>query len=105
MDNIQAADPVRRQSLRKLVLENTHQDVSRCRSCGSCNLKQNIEEMDISLDSLIQLVLLNDEEVLTSRTLWSDEVFTAIEYSCQRGLDLRSIFLVLRAEASRRKLK
>jgi hypothetical protein len=105
MDHFQSTGQTRRASLRKLLLESTGQDVSRCRGCGSCNSRQNFTALDISLDSLIQLVIQDDEEVLTSRTLWSDEVYEAIYYSCQRGLDLRAIFDALRAEANFRNLR
>jgi hypothetical protein len=58
--------------------------------------------MDIPLSSLVQLVLLNDEETLQCRTLWSDSVLEASRGACKRGLDLHAILLVLRDEASRR---
>jgi heterodisulfide reductase subunit C len=60
--------------------------------------------MDIPMDSLIQLVIMNDEEVLTSRTLWSDEVLHSAHDACARELDLEKIILVLREEAIRRGL-
>ncbi|MFZ2097568.1 MAG: hypothetical protein WAV05_13100 [Anaerolineales bacterium] len=90
-------------SLRRLVLAKTGQDVQRCRGCQLCN-EQYSHEQDISLDSLIQLILMNDEEVLTSRTVWSDEVLRAAGNACVRELDLVKILLVLREEAVRRGL-
>jgi heterodisulfide reductase subunit C len=45
---------------------------------------------------------MNDEEVLTSRTLWSDEVLHSAREACARELDLEKILLVLRDEAIRR---
>ncbi len=47
---------------------------------------------------------MNDEEVLTSRTLWSDEVLRCAHDACVRELDLEKILLVLREEAIRRGL-
>jgi heterodisulfide reductase subunit C len=47
---------------------------------------------------------MNDEEVLTSRTLWSDEVLHSAHDACARELDLEKILLVLRDEAIRRGL-
>ena len=85
-------------SLRRLVLLKTGQDVSRCRGCQLCNVEYS-REQDIPLDSLIQLVMMNDEEVLTSRTLWSDEVLHCAHEACVRELDLEKILLVLREEA------
>lgn len=91
-------------TLRKLIKAKTDQDVIRCLGCGNCNLPQIQEEMDVSVDSLIQMVLENDEDVLTTRTLWSDRVLKSIRYSCKRGLNLKDIFLALRSEAQARSL-
>jgi heterodisulfide reductase subunit C len=90
-------------SLRRLVLAKTGQDVQRCRGCQLCN-EQYSHEQDIPLDSLIQLIIMNDEEVLTSRTVWSDDVLHAAGDACARELDLVKILLVLREEAVRRGL-
>src|SRR4030042_1768552 len=90
-------------SLRRLILTKTGQDVMRCRGCQLCNGEFS-REQDIPLDSLIQLVIMNDEEVLTSRTLWSDEVLHCAREACIRELDLEQLLLVLRAEAIRRGL-
>ena len=91
-------------TLRRLILLKTGQDVSRCRGCQLCNQEYS-QEQDIPLDSLIQLVIMNDEEVLTSRTLWSDEVLHCAHDACARELDLEKILLVLREEAVRRGLR
>jgi heterodisulfide reductase subunit C len=85
-------------TLRRLILDKTGQDVQRCRGCQLCNGEYS-QDQDIPLDSLVQLVIMNDEEVLTTRTLWSEEVFTAAGNACARELDLQKILLVLREEA------
>jgi heterodisulfide reductase subunit C len=90
-------------SLRRLILNETGLDVHRCRGCQLCNGEYSSDQ-DIPLDSLVQLVIMNDEEVLTSRTLWSDEVLTAARDACARELDLEKILMVLRDEAIRRGL-
>ncbi len=90
-------------SLRRLILTKTGQDVQRCRGCQLCNTELSLDQ-DIPLDSLIQLVIMNDEEVLTSRTVWSDEVLRTAHDACARQLDLKKILLVLRDEAVRRGL-
>jgi heterodisulfide reductase subunit C len=90
-------------SLRRLILKETGQDVTRCRGCQLCN-NESSRDQDIPLDSLIQLVIMNDEEVLTSRTLWSAEVLASAREACARELDLEKILLVLRNEAVRRGL-
>lgn len=76
-------------------------DVSKCQACLDCDLHLP-KEMDIPLASLIQLVLLDDEEALGSRTLWSDAVLEAARGACNRGLDLHAVMLVLREESARR---
>ncbi len=90
-------------SLRRLILAKTGQDVQRCRGCQLCNGDYGSDQ-DIPLDSLVQLIIMNDEEVLTSRTVWSDEVLHAAKGACARELDLEQILLVLREEAVRRGL-
>ena len=55
--------------------------------------------MDVSLDALIQMVLWNDEEVLTSKTLWSEAVYNALLHACAQGLNLQSVIKALREEA------
>jgi len=60
--------------------------------------------LDIPFESLNQLILIDDEEVLTCRSVWSDEVLAASIYACERGLDMRKILLALRSEAQRRGL-
>jgi heterodisulfide reductase subunit C len=90
-------------TLRRLILNKTGQDVQRCRGCQLCNNEASGYQ-DIPMDSLIQLVILNDEEVLTSRTLWSDEVLQSAHDACARELDLERIILVLREEAIKRGL-
>jgi len=90
-------------SLRRLILSKTGQVVQRCRGCQMCHC-ESCPDQDIPLDSLIQLIIMNDEEVLTSRTLWSDAVLEAARNACARELDLEKILLVLRQEAVQRGL-
>ncbi len=90
-------------TLRRLILAKTGQDVQHCRGCQLCN-EQYSQDQDIPLDSLVQLIIMNDEEVLTSRTVWSDEVLQAAREACARELDLEKILLVLREEAINRGL-
>lgn len=85
-------------SLRKVVLIKTGEDIRRCRGCALCNEHYD-DEMDIPLSSIIQLITMNDEEVLTCRTLWSDVVLQASYEACTRELNLNRILLALREEA------
>jgi hypothetical protein len=59
-------------------------------------------KQDISLEGLVQLVILNDEEVLTTRTLWSEKVLEASKRACNGEIDLEAVLLALRQEALRR---
>ncbi len=88
-------------SLRRVIKDATGQDVNTCHACLDCETPFP-GEMDIPLGSLLQMVLLNDEEVLSSRTLWSDSVLEFAHNACKRGLDLHTVMLALRAEARRR---
>jgi heterodisulfide reductase subunit C len=88
-------------SLRALVLAETGQDVRRCSHCDFCNLIT----QDISLQMLMQMVLMNHEEVLTTRTLWSDEVLQSAQHACSSNLNMKAVLLALRAEAARRGVK
>lgn len=88
-------------SLRKVILIKTGEDIRHCRGCDLCNERYD-DEMDIPLSSVIQLVTLNDEEVLTCRTLWLDSVLQASKEACVRELKLNSILLALREEAIQR---
>jgi hypothetical protein len=89
-------------SLRKIIKESTSQDIGRCLGCSDCDTS--LPDQDIPLGSLIQLALMDDEEALQSRTLWSDPVLAAARGACQRGLDLAVILVALRDVARQRKL-
>ena len=75
-----------------------------CRGCQMCDTALD-PSADLSLTSLIQLILLNDEEVLTSRTVWSDLVLENARQSCIREIDIEAVLLTLRQEALARGLE
>lgn len=89
--------------LRKLVLLKAGQDLRRCRDCAMCNGNLSSPEttstMDISLDALVHMVLWNDEEVLSSKTLWSEPVYNALPHACVQGLNLQAVVSTLREVA------
>jgi hypothetical protein len=91
----------RQPALRSSVLAASGQDVRRCKNCWLCD-EVTIGDQDITLGMLVQLTVLNDDEVLTSRTLWSDEVLQAAQRACTNDLNLSAVMLALRAEARRR---
>lgn len=90
-------------SLRQLVREATGYDVRRCGRCSYCTHFVTPDD-DLSLELMLQLVLQNDEEVLTSKTLWSDAALRRAQQMCVSTMDVAAIMLVLREEAQRRGL-
>jgi heterodisulfide reductase subunit C len=90
-------------SLRLAVLNATGQDVRKCQHCSFCDEVLDPDQ-DLTLQSLLQLVVMNDEEVLTSRTLWSEWVLRDARHLCTSGLDIPAILSALRTEALRRGL-
>jgi len=93
--------PSRIPSLRSVVLHETGQDVHRCQGCLLCDETINVD-MDIPLGSLIQLVMANDDEVLTSQTLWSEPILELARSACTKNLNLAQIIQALRREAIKR---
>src|SRR5512139_159066 len=96
----QGGEPI---SLRQLVREATGYDVRRCGHCSYC-VHYVTPDDDLSLEAMMQLVMQNDEEVLTSKTLWSDEALKRARMMCVSTMDVAAIMLALRAEAKRRGL-
>jgi heterodisulfide reductase subunit C len=88
-------------SLRQLVRDATGYDVRRCGRCSYC-VHFVTPEDDVSLEMMMQLVMQNDEEVLTSKTLWSDVALKRTRMMCVSTMDVAAIMLALRAEARRR---
>ena len=88
-------------SLRSVIKKATGEDVYLCQACNDCEINIH-SEMDIPLSSLVHLILLNDEEALQCRTLWSDSVLEASRGACKRGLDLHAVLTALREESLRK---
>ncbi len=97
------SDSVPPRSLRAVVLAETGQDVRRCGRCAYCAQGAGPGD-DLTLEMVLQLVLMNDDEVLTSRTVWSEPALEAACHNCVSTLDVPAILLALRAEAVRRQL-
>src|SRR3990170_4570505 len=89
--------------LRLMVLAATGQDLRKCSHCATCSGRLE-PDMDLTLESLVQLALLNDDEALTSRPRWSERAREGAEHACASGLDLPLVIRVLRVEAVRRGL-
>ena len=90
-------------SLRQIVREATGYDVRRCGRCSYC-VHFVTPEDDLSLEMMMQLVMQDDEDVLTSKTLWSDTALQRAKSMCVSTMDVQKIMLALREEAQRRGL-
>ena len=90
-------------TLRAVIKDATGHDVRRCGRCSYC-VKHAMPDDDLSLETLLQMVLMNDVEVLTSKTLWSDAVLQSARRMCISTMDVPAIMLALRGEAHRRGL-
>jgi heterodisulfide reductase subunit C len=90
-------------SLRQIVREATGYDVRRCGRCSYC-VHFVTPDDDVSLEMMMQLVMQDDEEVLTSKTLWSDAALKRARQMCVSTMDVQKIMLALREEARHRGL-
>lgn len=88
-------------SLRQIIKDATGENINLCQSCLDCDIIA-AEEIDVPLGSLVQMILFNDEEALTSKTLWSEAVLAEARYACRKGINLEAVLLALRDEAKRR---
>ena len=90
-------------TLREVVRQATGYDVRRCGRCSYC-VHFAAPDDDLSLEAMMQLIMQNDDEVLTSKTLWSDEALKRARRMCVSTMDVTAIMLALRDEARRRGL-
>jgi heterodisulfide reductase subunit C len=90
-------------TLKRIIKETSGQDISRCQACLDCEVSCP-DDIDVPIGSLIQMVMFDDEEVLTCRTLWSDCVLKKARLACSRGLDIRAIIVALREIAHQREI-
>jgi len=88
-------------SLLTTVLNATGQDLRPCWVCSQCSTALE-PDMDLSIENLMRMILLDDGEVLESRTLWSGRVLSRAPHLCPMGLNLEEVFLALREEGWRR---
>ena len=88
-------------SLHHIIKNSTGQDVYRCRECQVCDIPPD-DSMDVPLTTILKMVMFDDEEVLTCRTVWSERVLKEAANACKRGLNLQTILLALRTEAHQR---
>lgn len=89
-------------SLRQIIKDASGENINLCRTCNACQVPGTENEVDVPLGSLVQMILFNDEEALTSKTLWSEAVLAQSRYACRKGINLEAVLLALRDEAKRR---
>jgi hypothetical protein len=82
-------------------MEATGQDLRKCRGCLACDLVTP-RDTDISFGSLVQLILMNDDDILSSRILWDDDIFQIARKACNKHLNLQLVLKSLREEKIRR---
>ena len=87
--------------LHLVILNATGQDLRPCWVCSQCSTALE-PDMDLTVESLIRMILLDDGEALESRTLWSGRVLGRAPHLCPMGLNLEEVFLALREEGWRR---
>lgn len=87
-------------TLRRIVKDKTNQDVYKCQGCLDCEPPAG-NDADIPVGSMVQMIIQDDREVLSCRTLWSEDVLREARHCCLRGLNIESIILALRDEAIR----
>ena len=87
--------------LRAIVMAKTGQDVRACMSCTSC---EGAPTEGWSMGEVLRAAARDDERCLTSPTLWSVEILREHSGRCQAGIDVRSVFETLKAEALVRNL-
>ncbi len=73
------------------------EDLFGCYQCGTCAAGcPFIEEMDLTPDEVIRKVIMNEKDVLDSRTIWiCASCYTCAE-RCPRDIDITKIMEVLR---------
>ena len=91
-------------TLKRIVKDATEQNISRCQACFDCEVSCPDDELDIPVGSMIQMIMFNDEDVLTAKTLWSDCVLQKARLACSRGINISAVMQALREEAERRGL-
>ena len=89
-------------TLKRIIKELSGQEISRCQACFDCEISCPSDELDIPIGSMVQMVMFNDEEVLTAKTLWSDCVIQKARLVCSRGINISAVMEALREEAHNR---
>ena len=82
-------------SLRKIILDETGQDLRKCRGCLACDLAAPVDT-DIGFGTMVQLVLFNDPDVLESKLVWNDKIIEDASRICNKNLNLRVVIEQLR---------
>lgn len=81
----------------KKINELSGENVIRCDQCGTCTGScPMVVEMDITPSQMMRLVLLGDESVLETKTIWICASCFSCTARCPRGLDASKVAEALR---------
>ena len=84
-----------KRTLIKHILEETGQDLRKCRGCLACDLYIPAELSD-SFSRIIQLIIENDQELLSSPVIWDERLFVLSRSACNKQFNLQKVILSLR---------
>ncbi len=81
----------------KKVSELSGEVITLCDQCGTCSGGcPIIDEMDISPSQLMRMVMLGDEEVMDTKTMWLCATCNTCTVRCPRELDVSKVAEALR---------
>lgn len=81
----------------KKVSELSNEVITLCEQCGVCSGGcPIIDEMDISPSQLMRMVMLCDEEVMDTKTMWLCATCNTCTVRCPRELDVSKVAEALR---------
>ncbi len=87
--------------LRFIVLNQSGQDVSNCSQCECCECQFSLH-WDLRPCQVIQMIREDDEQVLSSKTVWSCQDCQECHMDCPNDIDFGAIAYALRQEAQKR---
>lgn len=84
-------------SLDDIVKDLCEEDLYGCYQCGTCTSGcPFVEEMDLTPDEVIRKVIMNDQEVLSCKTIWLCAACFACAEHCPRDIDVTRVMEALR---------
>jgi heterodisulfide reductase subunit C len=81
----------------KKISELSGEIITLCDQCGTCSAGcPVIEEMDITPSQMMRMVMLGDEDVMESKTMWLCATCNTCTVRCPRELDVSKVAEALR---------